>query len=128
MDCALIVMEQKADPLARTKGKVREWARWYRVQVENGYPPHSWEGRAILRGGSAPRPEDAAHGLPSNATAEEVEAAMQLMDKLLRHALVERHVRRRLNKDAAKKCHCSVAGFKERCQRGYYWLDGRLGG
>ncbi len=128
MDAALIAMEQKADPLGGTKAKVREWAKWFRWRVDNGYPCHSWEGRAILRGGSAPRPQDAAHDMPSNETAEEVEAAMQLMDKALRHALVERHVNRRLNKDAAKKCHCSVAGFKERCQRAYWWLDGHLGG
>ena len=106
--------ELGSDPLEVTKAKVRHWARWYRWSVENGFPPHSWEGRAILRGGSAPRPQDAAHPMPSNETAEEVEGAMQLMDDLLKHALVERHVKRRINRDAAKRCHCSVAGFKER--------------
>ncbi len=128
MDGALIAMEQTTDPLGGTKDKVRQWAQWYRWRAENGYPPHSWEGRAILRGGSAPRPQDAVHDMPSNKVAEEVEAAMQLMDNLLKHALVERHVERRLNKDAAKNCHCSVAGFKERCQRAYWWLNGRLSG
>lgn len=127
MGLTLVAMEQRADPLADTKAKVHEWARWFRDRRHLGYPPHSWEGRAIFRGGSAPRPGDAAHGLPTNEIAEQVEAAMQLMDNYLRHALVERHVNRRLDKDAAKKCHCSLSGFKERCTRAYFWLDGRLG-
>jgi len=64
--------------------------------------------------------------MPTNEIAEEVESAMILMDNMLKHALVERHIYRRDNKDAAKKCHCSVTGFQERCTRAYWWLKGRL--
>ena len=124
----VVSVEKKGtDPLAATKAKVRIWARWFRYQTERGYPPHSWEGRAILRGGSAPRPQDAAHRMPDNAIADEVEAAMRLMDNLLKHAIVERHVNLRGDRDAARKCRVSITGFKERCNRAYWWLFGRLG-
>ena len=116
------------DPLANTKDKVRVWAAWYRWRADLGYQPHSFEGRYLLRGCIPPRPEEAVHNMPHNEIADEVERHMVLMNNLLKHALVERHVRRRDNKAAAKKCHCSVSGFKERCMRAYYWLDGRLGG
>lgn len=115
------------DPLANVKGMVAVWARWFRDRRQLGYPPHSWEGRSILRGGSAPRPQDAAHGMPSNAVAERVEAAMRLMDDRLRCALVERHLRARYDRDAARKLKCSLTGFRERCIRAYWWLEGRLG-
>ena len=69
-----VVITSKAlrqDPLAGIKAKIHIWANWYRPSFEGGLPPHSLEGRAILRGGAAPRPQDAAHGLPSNAIAEQ---------------------------------------------------------
>lgn len=120
-------MKEKGDPLEGMKVKIRIWASWFRWRAENGYPPHSWEGRALLRGGSAPRPQDSSHSLPSNEVAEMVEGAIQLMDSRLRDALVARHIYRLRNREAAKRCRCSVAGIKERCTRAYWWLEGRLG-
>ena len=127
MGCAIIAMEQKGeDPLGVTKAKIWHWARWYRWRVENGLPPHSWEGRAILRGGSAPRPQDAAYAMPSNETAEAVEAAMQMMEKRLVSVIKAWHIERLPLRVCAKKCGCSISGFKDMRQRAYWWLDGRL--
>lgn len=130
MECQLAVVKKPADPLTDTKERVREWANWFRDRIENGYPPHSWEGRAHGRGGSAPNPAAAAHPLSTNEDAQEVEDRLNELgaaEPLLRDALIRRHVERRTNKDAARKCHCSRAAFHEQCNRAYWWLFGKLG-
>jgi DNA-directed RNA polymerase specialized sigma24 family protein len=114
------------DPLADTKAAVRAWANWFHDRAENGYPPHSWEGRAILRGGSAPRPQDSVHSLPVHELADRVEREIGLMDGRLRDALMARHIKRLGDKSASRYCKCSLSGFKERCMRAYWWLKGRL--
>lgn len=119
-------MENKTDPLGDTKAKINIWASWYRWRVDNGLPPHSWEGRAILRGGSAPRPQDSALAMPSNETAETVEAALQLMEKRLVSVIKAWHIERLSLRIAAKQCGCSISGFKNMRTRAYWWLDGRL--
>ena len=128
MIVVLKTAKPREDPLASIKTKIHIWANWYRVSAEGGLPPHSLEGRAILRGGAAPRPQDAAHGLPSNAVAEQVEAGLCRMHIELRRTITLWHIERLPVREAARVAGCSVAGFKERRRRAYSWLDGHLAG
>lgn len=108
------------DPLYRAKGAVRVWARWARERAIRGYPPHSWEGRAILRGGSAPRPEDMTRPLPGNTVAEAVEVEVNLLDRRLRACILQRHIYSRGDRDACKQVSLSMSGFREMCTRAYW--------
>lgn len=46
----------KPDPLRRARDALNTWIHWRDRIDALGYPPGSWEGRAIDRGGSAPAP------------------------------------------------------------------------
>jgi hypothetical protein len=115
------------DPLADTKERIHDWAAWYRRRHELGYPPHSWEGRAHLRGGSAPRPEEASGPEPTNPVHEETERHVCAMEPALRDAVKCKHLWRLNNGHGARLCHCSRSEYRERLNRAYWWLKGALG-
>lgn len=114
------------DPLADTKRKVEIWAYCMRgKRADMGFPPHSWEGRAQERGGSAPNPT-ASRVLPTNNTAEEVERHMVAMPKIYLNALIQKHLWSGTDKQRCKYLHCGMSAFKDRLNRGYAWLHGKM--
>lgn len=117
---------EKKDPLREVKRQIRIWARYMRDRVANGYPAHSWEGRAIERGGAAPDPAAITRPMPVDPIAEAMEYEISTLPSLMRHCLILRHVRQLPDKEACKGAHLSRTGFRETCGRAYWVLYDRL--
>ncbi|MHA7840211.1 MAG: hypothetical protein ACX98W_22330 [bacterium] len=113
------------------------WAAW-RVAVAvaaEGYPPHSWEGRAQLRGGV--RPQAVAAFVPHLAqtrpdpVAVEVERALEVMPGYLRQAVAARYLSdhrrpRPTRGDLAREMGLEERRYRQALRDGLIWLHGHF--
>jgi DNA-directed RNA polymerase specialized sigma24 family protein len=107
--------------------RLMEWRHWLLAgsPLVAGYPGRTLEKRlrdegGVLISGSGARVA------PSNERAEQVEVALLQMPETLRETVFCKYRSGLMDHDGAQRLSVSLTGYKERLQRAYHWLDGRL--
>ena len=126
--------EHDAGPLGGVARLLDAWAEWRLAGDPSGFPPHSWEGRAQLRGGSRPEPAtDSTPRLHPRDSELEVELLVQQMPARYRRALEVRYLARWRGRPLSTEAQAALYGaskatLRRRTARAVAWLDGRLRG